>query len=88
MLSKAMSTRDRICSDPFGIGSTMVRIHSVYMGPVRNWNGTVPYGIPVISGPIWYQIADLIHTESTRSSVNAGLIRTNFIPVPKGSGLV
>ena len=25
-------TRDQICSDPFGIGSTMVRIHFVYTG--------------------------------------------------------
>ena len=29
--------RDRICSDPFVIGSTTVRIHSVYTGTVRNW---------------------------------------------------
>ena len=31
---KAMFTPDRICSDPFGIGSTLVWIHSVYTGPV------------------------------------------------------
>ena len=42
---KATFTRDRICSDPFGIGSTMVRIHSVYIGPVRNWNCTAQYWI-------------------------------------------
>ena len=42
---KATFTRDRIFSDPFGIGSTMVRIHPVYMGPVRNWNCMVPYWI-------------------------------------------
>ena len=29
-------TQNRIRSDPFGIGSTMVQIHSVYMEPVRN----------------------------------------------------
>ena len=42
MDSQAAFTRDPIRSDPFGTGSTMVRIHSVYTGPVRNWNGTVP----------------------------------------------
>ena len=26
----------------------MVRIHPVYTGPVRNWNGMVPYGHPVV----------------------------------------
>ena len=33
---KTTFTRDRICSDPFGIESTLVRvrIHSVYTGPV------------------------------------------------------
>ena len=71
-----------------GIGSTMVRIHSVYTAPVRNWNGTIPYGITLISGPIWYQTADPIRTGSTRSRVNARLIRTNFVPVPNGSGPV
>ena len=86
--SKATFTRDQICSDPFGIGSTMVRIHSVYTGPIRNWNGTVPYGITFISGLIWYQIAVPICTGSTRSRVNTRLIRTNFVPVPNGSGLV
>ena len=39
---KATFTRNRINSDPFGIGSTMVRIQPVYTGPVRNWNGMVP----------------------------------------------
>ena len=48
---QATFTRDWIRSDPFGIGSTMVLIHSVYTAPVRNWNGTVPYGIALISGP-------------------------------------
>ena len=57
------------------------RIHSVYRGPVRTWNGTVPYGITFISGPIWYKIADAIHTGSTRSRVNTRLIHTNFVPV-------
>ena len=81
---KATFTRDRICSDPFGIGSTMLQIHSVYTGPVRNWNGTVPCGITFISGSIWYQIADPIRTGSTRSSVNTRLICNNFLPVPNG----
>ena len=72
-------------------GSDMFRsvwdqIHSVYMEPVLNWNGMVPYRITFISGPIWYQIADPIGTGSTRFRVNARLIRTNFVPVPNGSG--
>ena len=57
---KASFTRDQIYPDPFGIGSTIVRIHSVYTGPVRYWNGIVPYGITFTSGPIWYQIANPI----------------------------
>ena len=28
------------------------RIHSVYTGPVLNWNGTVPHRITFVSGPI------------------------------------
>ena len=79
-------TRDRICLDPFGIVPTLVRIHSVYARLVRYWNGTFLYGITFISGPIWYQIADPIRTGSTRSRVNTRLIRTNFVPVPDGSG--
>ena len=40
---------------------TMVRINSVYTGPVRNWNGTVPYGgITFLSGLIWYQLVNPI----------------------------
>ena len=74
-----------ICSDPFGVGSSMVRIHSVYTGPVKSWNGTVPYGITFVSGPIWYQIADRIRTGSL---VNTRLICTNFVPVSNGSGPV
>ena len=46
--TKAAFTRDRICSDPFGIGSTMVRIHSVSTRPVRNWDGTVSYGTDLV----------------------------------------
>ena len=76
----------RICSDPFGIGSTLVQIHSDYTGPVLNWNGTVPHRITFINGPIWYQVADPIRTGSTRSRVNTRLIRTNFVPVPNESG--
>ena len=34
-----------------------------------NLNSMVPYGITFISGPIWYQRADLIHTGSTKSHV-------------------
>ena len=83
-----MFTRYQIGSDGFGIGSTMVWIHSVYMEPVRNWNGMAPYGITFISGPIWYQMADPIHNESTWSGVNTRLIRTNFVPVLKASGAV
>ena len=83
-----MFTRDRICLDLFGIGSTMVQMHSVYTGPVRNWNGTVPYGITFISGPFWYQIVDLILTRSSKSRVNTKFIRTNFVPVPNGSSSV
>ena len=86
--TKATFTRDPICSDPFWIGSTMVRIHSVYTGPVRNWNSSVPYRITFISGPIWYQIADPNHTGSARSCVNRKSIRTNFVSVPNGSGPV
>ena len=85
---KATFTRDRICSDPFGIGSALVRIHSVYTGPVLNWNGTVPHMIAFISGSIWYQVADKICTGSTRSRVNTRLIRTDFVLVPNGSGPV
>ena len=62
VLTLATFTWDRICSDPFGIGSTRVGIYSVYTGPFRNWNSTVPYGITFIIGPIWYQIADPIGT--------------------------
>ena len=81
---QATFTRDRICSDQFGIGSTMVRIHSAYTGPVRNWNGKVPQWIPFLSEPIWYQMADPIRIGSTRSLVNTRLIRTNFLPTPNG----
>ena len=81
-------TRDHISSDQFGIGSTMVQIHSVYKGSARNWNGTVPYGITFISGPIYCQIANPIRTESTRSRVNTRLTRANFVLVPNGSGPV
>ena len=76
---KVTFTRDRICSDPFGIVSTLVRIHYVYTGPALNWNGTIPHRITFISGPIWYQIADPIRTGSTKSRVNTRLIRTNFV---------
>ena len=69
---------DRLGSDPFRTGSAMVRIHSVCMGQVRNWNSTVPYEITLISGFIWYRIADPIRTGSTRSHVNTELIRTKF----------
>ena len=85
---KATFTWDWICSDPFGIGSTLLRIHFVYTGPVLNWNGTVPHRITFISGPIWYQIADPIRTGSTRSRVTTRLIRTNFVPAPNGFGPV
>ena len=64
-------------------GSTM--IHFVYTGPAQNWNSTVPYEITFISGPIWYQIADSIGIESTKSQVNTRFIRANFVPVPNGS---
>ena len=83
---KTTFTRDRIRSDPFGIESLMVRIHRVYTGPVRNWNGTVSYpedGITFISGPIL--VPD---SGSTKSRVNTRLICTNFVPVPNGSGPV
>ena len=85
---KATFTRDRICSDLFGIRSTLVRIHSVYTGAVLNWDGMLPHRITFISGPIWYQIAGPIGTESTRSRVTTRLICTNFAPVPNGSGPV
>ena len=85
---KVTFTRDRICSDSFRFGSALVRIHSAYTEPVLNWNGTVPHRITFISGPIWYKIADPIRTGSTRSCVNTRLIRTNFVPVPNGSGPV
>ena len=39
----ATFTRVRISADPSGIGSTLVRIHSVCTGRVLNWNGTVPH---------------------------------------------
>ena len=71
-------------SDSFRIGSTMVRIHSIYTGPFRNWNGTVPYGIKFI----WYQTADPIHIRSPRFRINTRLICTNFEAVPNGSGPV
>ena len=50
-----------------------------------NKNSIILYCITFISGPIWYQIADLIHTGSTRSHVNTRLVCTNFIPVPNRS---
>ena len=82
MNTKAAFTRDRICSDPFGIGSTLLRIQSVHTGPVLNWNGTVQHKNTFISGLICYQIADPILTGSTRFRVNTRLIRANFVPVP------
>ena len=57
-------------------------VPSVYTEPVLNWNGTVPHGITLISGPIWHQIPNPIRTGSTRSRVKKRLIRTNFVPVP------
>ena len=81
-------TRDWICSDSFGIGSTLVRIHFVYTGPILNWNGTVPHRITFIIGSMWYQIADPASTGSTRSPAKTRIIRTNFVPVPNGSGPV
>ena len=87
--TKTTFTRDRTCSGPFGIGSTMVRIYSVYTRPVRSWNGAVLYGITFMSGPIWYHIADPFLKGSNRSRINTRLIRTNFLPVPnRSSGLV
>ena len=68
-------------SDMFRSVSTKVWVHSVYTGPVQNWNSTVSFGITFISGPIWYQIADPIRTRSTRCLVNTRLICTNFVPV-------
>ena len=88
MSTKATFTRDRVCSDPFGTGSTLVTIHTVYTRPVPNWKGTAPRRIIFISGLIWYQIADPIGTGSTKSRVNTRLIRTNFVPVPNGFGPV
>ena len=67
----------RLGSDPLWYRLT------VYTGPVQNWNGMVPYGITSISGSIWWQIANLIRTGSTRSHVNTRLIRTNFVLVSK-----
>ena len=81
----SMFTLDRIYSDLLGIASTMVWIHSVYTGLVGNKDSMIPYCITFISGPIWYQIADLIYTGSTRSHVNTRLVCTNFIPVSKRS---
>ena len=82
----SMFTLDRIYSDLLGIVSTMVWIHSVYTGLVGgNKNSMIPYCITFIGGPIWYQIADLIYTGSTRSHVNTRLVCTNFIPVSKRS---
>ena len=77
--------RDQICSDLFGIGSTIVWTYSVYMGLVGNKNGMVSYWITFISGLIWYQMADSIHTGSTSSHVETRLICTNFITVPNRS---
>ena len=56
------------------MGSVVVRIHSIYSGTVRNWNGTVSYEITFTSGPIWHLVADLIRTGSIRSRVNAVLM--------------
>ena len=50
-----------------------------------NLNSIVLYGITFISGPIWYQRADLIHTGSTWSHANIRLTNINFILGPKGS---
>ena len=72
-----MFTLDRIYSDLLGIGSTMVWIHSIYTGLVGNKNSMILYCITFVSGPIWYQIADLIHTGSTRSH-----IKTQGLSVP------
>ena len=67
---------------------TLVRTHCAYTGPVLDINGKVPHRITLISGPIYYQIADPIRTGSIRSGVNTRLIRSNFVLVPNGSGLV
>ena len=81
----SMFTLDWIYSDLLGIRSTMVWIDSVYTGLVGNKNSMILYCITFISGPIWYQIADLIHIGSTRPHVNTRLVCTNFKPVPNRS---
>ena len=43
----AVFARGRICSDPFGIGSAVVLIHSVYTGPVRNRTVQFHMGSPL-----------------------------------------
>ena len=70
--------------------SVLDRIHSVYKGPVRNWNCTIPYGIALISGPIWCQIADPIRIGSTRSQAYPYQFRTcsKRIPFPVNAALV
>ena len=81
LVFKATFTWNWIHSDPFGIGFTMVLIHPAYTGPVRIWNGTVPYGISFVSGSVWYQMTDPIRIGSTKSSVNTKLICTNSAPL-------
>ena len=68
-------------SDPLWYGSTLFTRD-------RFETGTVRFGIALISGPIWCQIADTIRTGSTRSRVNTRLIRTNFVLIQNGSGPV
>ena len=63
------------------IGSVLYRIHSVYTEPVRNWNGTVPYGITFISGPIWYQIADPIRQAPCKHKAYPYQFRTGSKPI-------
>ena len=81
--TKATFTLDQICSDPFGIGSTLVRIHSVYTGLVRNPNGTVPHKITLHK---WTHLVPDSGSDLPRAKTR--LIRTSFVPVPNGSGNV
>ena len=74
-------------SDPFGIGSTMLWIHSVYTGPVGNWNSTVPYEalftryrITYVSYPFSYRIGVVFIRVCVNLIRSAPTIRYNPVP--------
>ena len=66
---KSVWDRIHYGTDPFCLHGTG--------GPVRNWNGTVQYGITFISGPIWYQMEDPIQKVPCKHKAYPYQLRTS-----------